>query len=98
MHIGLQPADLAALRADTTVRLEPRPRLYGICQGETGTNVLASMFTGVPADHEPKAALPTASEHRKALVTELQQPSYHTFDAFTLKGIVAAAGIQEATP
>jgi len=47
---------------------------------------------------EPEAALPTASEHRKALVTELQQPYYHTFDAFTLKGIVAAAGIQEATP
>ena len=54
-------------------------------------------FTGVPADHEPEAALPTASEPRKALVTKLQQPSYHTFDAFTLRGIVEAAGIQEAT-
>lgn len=55
------------------------------------------MFTGVPADHEPEVALPIASEHRKALITELQQPSYHTFDAFTLRGIVEAAGIQEAT-
>jgi hypothetical protein len=97
MHIGLQPAELAALRADTTVRLETRPRLYGICPGETGTNVLASIFTGVPADHEPEAVLPTASEHRKALITELQQPYYRTFDAFMLRGIIEAAGIQEAT-
>lgn len=55
MHIGLRPDDLAALRADSTVRLEPRPRLYGIGMGKTGTNVLASMFAGVPAAHEPEA-------------------------------------------
>ena len=56
MRIGLRPDDLTALRADAPgVRLVPRPRLYGIGMGKTGTNVLASMFAGVPAAHEPEA-------------------------------------------
>ena len=55
MHIGLRPDDLAACRADP-VRLAARPRLYGIGPGKTGTNVLASTFTGLAAAHEPEAA------------------------------------------
>ena len=55
-HIGLRPDDLTALRADAaSVRLDARLRLYGIGLGKTGTNVLASMFSGVPAAHEPEA-------------------------------------------
>jgi hypothetical protein len=44
-----------------------------------------------------EAELHTAAENREALITELHQLYYHTFDAFKLQGIVAAAGIQEAT-
>jgi len=55
MRIGLRPDDLTACRAAAEgCRLEPRPRLYGIGMGKTGTNVLASLFTGVPAAHEPE--------------------------------------------
>lgn len=55
MHIGLRPDDFAACRADP-LRLAARPRLYGIGPGKTGTNVLASMFTGLAAAHEAEAA------------------------------------------
>lgn len=56
MHIGLRPEDLSACRADIgRPRLEPRRRLYGIGMGKTGTNVLASMFTGVKAAHEAES-------------------------------------------
>lgn len=56
MRIGLRPDDLTACRAAAEgCRLQPRPRLYGIGMGKTGTNVLASLFTGVPAAHEPEA-------------------------------------------
>ncbi|MFM9058054.1 MAG: sulfotransferase [Planctomycetaceae bacterium] len=56
MRIGLRPDDLTACRAAADgVRLEPRPRLYGIGMGKTGTNVLASLFAGVPAAHEAEA-------------------------------------------
>jgi len=55
MRIGLRPDDLQALRSDQTVCFEPRRRLYGIGMGKTGTNVVASMFTGVAAAHEPEA-------------------------------------------
>lgn len=56
MRIGLRPDDLTACHAATDrVRLDPRSRLYGIGMGKTGTNVLASLFTGVPAAHEPEA-------------------------------------------
>lgn len=56
MRIGLRPDDLTACRAAADGgRLEPRPRLYGIGMGKTGTNVLASLFAGVPAAHEPEA-------------------------------------------
>jgi hypothetical protein len=53
--IGLRAEDLSACRADT-LRFAGRPHLYGIGPGKTGTNVLASMFTGIPASHEPEAA------------------------------------------
>lgn len=56
MRIGLRPDDLEALRADSPARrLAPRRRLYGIGPGKTGTNALASLFTGVPAAHEAEA-------------------------------------------
>lgn len=56
MRIGLRPEDLDALRADSPARsLVPRRRLYGIGLGKTGTNALASVFTGVPAAHEAEA-------------------------------------------
>lgn len=55
IRIGLRPDDMTALRADMSVRFEPRLRLYGIGMGKTGTNALASLFTGVLADHEPEA-------------------------------------------
>lgn len=56
MRIGLRPDDLTACRAAADgVRLGPRPRLYGIGMGKTGTNLLASLFAGVPAAHEPEA-------------------------------------------
>ncbi len=55
MHIGLRPDDLAACRTDP-LRLPARPRLYGIGPGKTGTNVLASMFSGLAAAHEPEVA------------------------------------------
>ena len=35
--------------------LPPRSRLYGIGPGKTGTNALASVFTGVAAAHEAEA-------------------------------------------
>ncbi len=54
MLIGLRPDDLAACRAEN-LRLDSRPRLYGIGLGKTGTNVLASIFTGLSAAHEPEA-------------------------------------------
>ncbi|NBX28878.1 hypothetical protein EBR04_00235 [bacterium] len=54
MHIGLRPDDLTACHATVDGdRFAPRPRLFGIGMGETGTNVLASLFKGVPAAHEP---------------------------------------------
>lgn len=56
MHIGLRPDDLTACGATADDdRFTPRSRLYGIGMGKTGTNVLASLFKGVPAAHEPEA-------------------------------------------
>lgn len=56
LRLGLRPDDLAAVRDETSaVRLPPRRRLYGIGTGKSGTNALASLFTGVPAAHEAEA-------------------------------------------
>ena len=60
MHIGRRPDDLAACRADP-LRLAARPRLYGIGPGKTGTNVLASMFTGLIAERDRRHCEPLAS-------------------------------------
>jgi hypothetical protein len=42
-----------------------------------------------------EAALRQGAGDRDTLIAELHQLYYHTFDAFKLKGIVEAAGIQE---
>lgn len=56
MRIGLRHDDLTAARAAADdARLEPRPRLYGIGMGKTGTSALASLFSSLPAAHEPEA-------------------------------------------
>jgi len=55
MRIGLTPEDLAAsqrMAATWPTPVAPRPRLYGIGTGKSGTNALASLFTGVPTAHE----------------------------------------------
>ena len=57
MRIGLTPEDLAASErlADTwPTPGAARPRLYGIGTGKSGTNALASLFTGIPTAHEPE--------------------------------------------
>ena len=57
MRIGLTPEDLAASQrlADTwPTPVAARPRLYGIGTGKSGTNALASLFTGIPTAHEPE--------------------------------------------
>ena len=45
--------------------------------------------------HAIEAELRTTAGNREALIGELHQLYYHTFDAFKLQGIVEAAGIQE---
>ena len=56
MRIGLTPGEidecqrLAVHQPASSVR----PRLYGIGLGKSGTNALMSLFSGVPAAHEPE--------------------------------------------
>jgi len=45
---------------------------------------------------ELEAGLEQAENERHTLIAELHSLYYATFDAFKLKGIVEAAGIQEA--
>lgn len=57
MRIGLTPEDLVAshrLAATWPTPVAARPRLYGIGTGKSGTNALASLFTGIPTAHEPE--------------------------------------------
>lgn len=57
MRIGLTDDDIDASRRQAAAQPPPatRPRIYGIGLGKSGTNALASLFTGVAAAHEPES-------------------------------------------